>query len=106
MMGKQSGQIQIVILDIDAIIPKDHLLRQVKNYVNFDFIYDKAAPYYSHVGRRSIDFDKMLLIGYLYGIKSERRLKEEVSLNLAFCWFCGIDLMQSMQRVPVHSIFS
>ena len=96
MMGKQSGQIQMVILDIDSMIPEDHLLRRIKNCVNFDFIYEKAAPYYSHVGRKSIDpvvLIKMLLIGYLYGIKSERRLEEEVSLNLAYRWFCGIDLM-------------
>lgn len=46
---------------------------------------------------------KMLLIGYLYGIKSERRLEEEVSLNLAYRWFCGIDLMH---KVPDHSTFS
>ena len=106
MMGKQSGQIQMVILDIDSMIPEDHLLRRIKNCVNFDFIYEKAAPYYSHVGRKSIDpvvLIKMLLIGYLYGIKSERRLEEEVSLNLAYRWFCGIDLMD---RVPDHSTFS
>ena len=90
MMGKQSGQLQMVILDIDSMIPEDHLLRRIKNCVNFDFIYEKAAPYYSHVGRKSIDpvvLIKMLLIGYLYGIKSERRLEEEVSLNLAYRWF-------------------
>lgn len=106
MMGKQSGQIQMVILDIDSMIPEDPLLRQIKNCVNFDFIYEKAAPYYSHVGRKSIDpviLIKILPIGYLYGIKSERRLKEEVSLNLSYRWFCGIDLMH---RVPDHSIFS
>ena len=77
MMGKQSGQIQMAILDIDSMIPENHLLRRIKKYVNFDFIYEKAAPYYSHVGRKSIDpvvLIKMLLIGYLYGIKSERRL--------------------------------
>lgn len=105
-MGKQSGQIQMVILDIDSMIPEDHLLRRIKNCVNFDFIYEKAAPYYSPVGRKSIDpvvLIKMLLIGYLYGIKSERRLEEEVSLNLAYRWFCGIDLMH---RVPDHSTFS
>ena len=106
MMGKQSRQIQMVILDIDSMIPEDHLLRRIKNCVNFDFIYEKAAPYYSHVGRKSIDpvvLIKMLLIGYLYGIRSERRLEEEVSLNLAYRWFCGIDLMH---RVPDHSTFS
>ncbi|MCI9139616.1 MAG: transposase [Lachnospiraceae bacterium] len=98
MMGKQSGQIQMVILDIDSMIPEDHLLRRMKNSVNFDCIYEKAAPYYSHVGRKSIApvvLIKMLLIGYLSGIKSERRLEEEVSLNLAYRWFCGMDLMKS-----------
>lgn len=106
MMGMQSGQIQMVILDIDSMIPKNHLLRQIKDHVNFDFIYEKAAPYYSNIGRKSIDpviLIKMLLIGYLYGIKSERRLEEEVSLNLAYRWFCGIELMH---RVPEHSTFS
>lgn len=49
MMGKQSGQLQMVILDIDSMIPEDHLLRRIKNCVNFDFIYEKAAPYYSSV---------------------------------------------------------
>ena len=44
MMGKQSGQLQMVILDIDSMIPEDHLLRRIKNCVNFDFIYEKAAP--------------------------------------------------------------
>ena len=98
MMGKQSGQIQMVILDIDSMIPENHLLRRIKNCVNFDCIYEKAALYYSHVGRKSIDpvvLIKMLLIVYLSGIKSEPRLEEEVSLNLAYRWFCGMDLMKS-----------
>lgn len=106
MMSKQNSQIQIVIPDIDSMIPQDHLLRRIKNCVNFDFIYEKAAPYYSNVGRKSIDpviLIKMLLIGYLYGIKSERRLEEDVSLNLAYRWFCDMDLMQ---KVPDHSTFS
>ncbi|PWJ47973.1 transposase [Faecalicatena contorta] len=106
MMGKQDTQIQMVILNLDAMIPSNHLLRQIKNTVNFDFIYEKAAPYYASTGRKSIDpvvLFKMLLIGYLYGIKSERRLEEEVSLNLAYRWFCDLDLMQ---RVPDHSTIS
>lgn len=106
MMGIQSGQIQMVILDIDSMIPENHLLRQIKDHVNFDFIYEKAAPYHSNIGRKSIDpviLIKMLLIGYPYGIKSERRLEDEVSLNLAYRWFCGINLMH---RVPDHSTFS
>lgn len=96
MMGKQSRQIQMVSHDIDSMIPKDHLLRQIKDCVNFDFIYEKATLYYSHVGRKSINpvvLIKMLLTSYLYGIKLEWRLEEEVSLNHAYCWFCGIDFM-------------
>ncbi len=82
MMEKQSGQTQMVILDIDSMVPGDHPLGKIKNCVNFDFTYEKAATYYSHAGRRSIDpvvLIKMLLVGYLYGIKSERRPGEEVS---------------------------
>lgn len=52
MMEKQSEQIQMVILDVDSIIPENHLLRRIKNCVNFDFIYEKAAPYYFPVGRK------------------------------------------------------
>lgn len=87
MMGRIDNQMQLLILDLDSMIPENHLLRQIKNSVNFDFIYEKASSFYSHTGRKSIDpvvMIKMLLIGYLYGIKSERRLEEEVSLNLAY----------------------
>lgn len=106
MMGKEKRQLQIVILDIDSIIPKNHLLRHIKDNIDFDFIYEKAEPYYSNTGRKSIDpvvLIKMLLIGYIYGIKSERRLEEEVSYNLAYRWFCDIELME---KVPNHSTFS
>ena len=51
MMGKRSGQIQMVILDMESMLPEDHLLRRIKNCGNFDFIYEKVAPYYSNVGR-------------------------------------------------------
>lgn len=90
MMGKADRQMQLIIFDIESMIPQNHLLRQIKNGVNFDFIYEKAAPYYSHTGRKSIDpvvMIKIMLIRYLYGIKSERRLEEEVSLNLVYRWF-------------------
>lgn len=106
MMGKTDNQMQLIIFDIDSMIPQNHLLRQIKNCVNFEFIYEKAAPYYSHTGRKYIDsvvMIKILLIGYLYGIKSECRLEEEISLNLAYRWFCDLDLTQ---RVPDHSTFS
>ncbi len=69
MMGRQNGQIQMIILDIYSMIPDNHLLRQIKNCVNFDFIYEVTAPYYSNNGRKSIDpviLIKMLLLGYQF----------------------------------------
>jgi transposase len=106
MMGRSSRQMHLVMVDIGDLIKDTHLLKQIDKHVNFDFIYDKAKPYYAERGRKSIDpvvMIKMLLIGYLYGIKSERRLEEEVSLNLAYRWFCGIELDE---KVPDHSTFS
>ena len=83
MMGKQSGQIQMVILDIDSIIPEDHLLRRIKNCVNFDFIYEKAAPYYSHVGRKSIDLHIAKLIGRVCGAKRPHSVSEQPIYHLS-----------------------
>lgn len=72
MMGKQDKQIQMIILDIDSIIHENHLPRRIKNCINFDFIYEKVSPYYAKNSRKSMDsiiLIKILLIGYLYGIK-------------------------------------
>lgn len=77
MMCRVDNQMQLIIFDLESMIPENHLLRQIKNCVNFDFIYEKSASYYSHTGRKSTDpvvMIKMLLIGYLYGIKSGRWL--------------------------------
>ena len=93
-------------MDLGELIPENHLLRKINETINFDFIYQKAEAYYSQKGRPSIDpvcMMKMLLVGYLYGIPSERRLEEEITLNLAYRWFCGFDLMD---RIPDHSTFS
>lgn len=93
-------------LDWDELIPKDHLLRKIDEMIDFSFIYDKVEHLYSSIGRPSIDpvvLFKMTLIGYLYGIPSERRLEEEVKLNLAYRWFVGLQLDDP---VPDHSVFS
>ena len=82
MMGRQSGQISMIILDLSELIPKNYLLREIDQMISFDFIYDLVAPYYPANGRPSVDpvsMFKMLLVGYLYGIKSERRLVQESS---------------------------
>ncbi|WP_158607027.1 IS1182 family transposase [Paenibacillus ginsengarvi] len=107
MMGVNGDkQHQFVFFNLEDYVPKGHLLRAIQREVDFSFIYDKVKHLYSSVGRKSIDpvlLMKMMLIGYLYGIPSERRLEEEVSLNLAYRWFLGLDLTDS---VPDHSTLS
>ena len=106
MMGRQSRQMAMIFVDIESLIPETHLPRKIERRVSFDFIYDLLAPYYPATGRPSVDpvsMFKMLLIGYLYGIKSERRLVEEVQLNIAYRWFCGFELDDT---IPNHSTFS
>ena len=103
MMGRQSRQMAMIFVDIESLIPETHLLRKIERMVSFDFIYDLLAPYYPATGRPSVDpvsMFKMLLIGYLYGIKSERR---GGGLNIAYRWFCGFELDDT---IPNHSTFS
>lgn len=102
--GEKQGQ--LIFINLDDYIPQNHLLRAIRKLIDFSFIYDKVSHLYSDVGRPSIDpvlLIKMLLLGYLFGIKSERRLEEEVKLNLAYRWFLGLDLGDT---VPDHSTFS
>ena len=106
MIGRQNGQMSMVILDLSELIPGNHLLRKINQIISFDFIYDLVAPYYPANGRPSVDpvsMFKMLLVGYLYGVKSERRLVQEVQLNIAYRWFCGFELTD---KIPDHSTFS
>jgi len=87
-------------------IPQDHLLRRVAAVLDLSDVRQHLAVYYSATGRPSLDPELMiriLLIGYLYGIRSERRLVEEVPLNLAYRWFCGLGLEGD---VPERSSFS
>lgn len=110
MMGRQTAdQAQLFYsFNLDERIPASHLLRRIDVFVTQALadIHDDLAFYYSHTGRPSIDPElmmRMLIIGYCYGIRSERRLCEEVSLNLAYRWFCNLDLEDG---VPDHSTFS
>ena len=106
MMGRQSGQMSMIILDLSELIPENHLLRKINQMISVDFIYDLEAPYYPANGRPSVDpvsMFKMLLVGYLYSVKSERRLVQEVQLNIVYRWFCGFELTD---KIPDHSTFS
>ena len=87
MMGRQSVQMRMIILDLSELIPENHLLRKINQMISFDFIFDLVAPYYPTNGRPSVDpvsMFKMLLVGYLYGVKSERRLVQKVQLDIAY----------------------
>ena len=91
---------------LDAHVPADHLLRGVDHFVDLDGLRRHLASFYSVTGRPSIDPElmiRMLLVGYCFGIRSERRLCEEVHLNLAYRWFCRLGLDG---KVPDHSTFS
>ena len=91
---------------LERHVPVDHLLRALDRFVDLDGVRAHMAPFYSAMGRPSVDPElliRMLLIGYCYGIRSERRLCEEVHLNLAYRWFCRLGLDAD---VPDHSTFS
>src|SRR5208337_987362 len=110
MMGRQTGdQSQLFYLfNLERRIPADHLLRRINPVVTriLAELRDKLASFYSEIGRPSIDPEliiRMLIVGYCYGIRSERRLCEEVELHLAYRWFCRLDLDDT---VPDHSTFS
>jgi len=110
MMGRQGGdQSQLFYLfNLERRIAADHLLRRVNPIVTrvLANLREKLAPFYSDIGRPSIDPElmiRMLIVGYCYGIRSERRLCEEVELHLAYRWFCRLDLDD---QVPDHSTFS
>ena len=103
---KESERKLIYCLNIEELIPDDHLLRYIDKHIKFDFIRDKVKHLYSHTGRPSIDpvvLFKMLLIGYLYDVKSERQLEQEIQVNLAYRWFIKYDIEDS---IPDHSTIS
>src|SRR5436309_2294969 len=93
---------------LDDMIPKGHLLRRIDVFVRsvLGDLHEHLGPFYSDIGRPSIDPElliRMLVIGYCFGIRSERKLCEEVRLHLAYRWFCRLDLDDA---VPHHSTFS
>jgi transposase len=91
---------------LERHVPADHMLRAIDRFVDLDGARAHVAPFYSRIGRPSIDPElliRMLIVGYCFGIRSERRLCEEVHLNLAYRWFCRLGLDGD---VPDHSTFS
>ncbi|RYH02428.1 IS1182 family transposase [Salipiger sp. IMCC34102] len=108
MMGpRQEAQPALFYeFSLEDHVPQDHLLRSIDRFVDLSGIRAHLADFYSHTGRPSVDPElliRMLPVGYCFGIRSERRLCEEVHLNLAYRWFCRFDLSD---RVPDHSTLS
>jgi len=91
---------------LDEVVPDDHLVRQISAILDLSWIHGELAPYYSRIGRPSIDpvlMIRMLIVGYVFAIRSERQICREVQVNLAYRWFCGLGLEDS---IPDHSVFS
>ena len=108
MMGFQTDNQERLFysFNLEDHVPQNHLLRGIYQYLDLDALHQHLAEHYSHTGRPSIDPElmiRMLIIGYSFGIRSERRLCEEVHLNLAYRWFCRLGLED---KVPDHSTFS
>ena len=108
MMGERTVMQEALFysFSLEQHVPADHPLRSIDRFVDLSGVREHLQPYYSDTGRPSIDPElmiRMLLVGYCFGIRSERRLCEEVHLNLAYRWFCRLALDGT---VPDHSTFS
>jgi len=108
MMGQNGGNQNRLFysFNLEDHVPASHLLRGINQFLDLSDLRAYLAPFYSHTGRPSIDPElmiRMLIVGYCFGIRSERRLCEEVHLNLAYRWFCRLGLEDA---VPEHSTFS
>src|SRR6201981_3811309 len=108
MMGERRVMQEALFygFSLERRVPDNHLVRKIDCFVDLSEVRAHLGPYYSDVGRPSIDPElmmRMLIVGYCLGIRSERRLCEEVELNLAYRWFCRLGLDGD---VPDHSTFS
>lgn len=91
---------------LEEVVPTDHLVRDIAAVLDLDWVRTELAPYYSPLGRPSIDpvlMIRMLIVGYVFAIRSERMLCREVGVNLAYRWFCGLSIED---KIPDHSAFS
>jgi transposase len=106
MMGTQAAPERLFYdFCLEDHVPDDHLLRRIDRFLDLSDVRQKLKPFYCSIGRPSIDPElmiRMLIVGYCLAIRSERRLCEEVHLNLAYRWFCRLGLDG---QVPDHSTF-
>ena len=102
-----AAQHELEMVTLEQLVPKDHLLRLIDRHIQFDFIRERTAHLYcADNGRPALDpvlLFKMLFIGYLFGIRSERQLIKEIQVNVAYRWFLGLRLTD---KVPDASTLS
>ena len=107
MMGHHAGsEALFYYFRLEDQVPETHLLRLIDRHISFELVREQLKDSYSETGRPSIDPElllRILLIGYLYGISSERKLVEELRMHLAWRWFTGLSFDQ---EIPHHSTFS
>ena len=107
-MGRQAKDQRQLFYDfcLDEVVPPAHLVRRIDAVLDLSWVHRELSPLYSHTGRPSLDPElmiRMLIIGYVFAIRSGRRLCEEVRVNMAYRWFCGLGIED---RIPDHSVFS
>src|ERR1700680_3920865 len=108
MMGRLDGDQGHLFycFNLEEVVPEDHQVRRIADVLDLSWVRTELAPHYSPIGRPSIDpllMIRMLIIGYVFAIRSERALCREVRVNLAYRWFCGLGIED---RIPDHSAFS
>ena len=108
MMGRQNNDQGPLFYEfrLDEAVPDDHLVRQIDAVLDLSWVYAELAPHYPTLGRPSVDpvlMIRMLIIGYVFGLRSERLLCREVQVNFAYRWFCKLGLEH---KIPDHSAFS
>jgi transposase len=108
MMGRQNNDQGPLFYEfcLDEAVPDDHLVRKIDAVLDLSWVYAELAPQYPTLGRPSVDpvlMIRMLIIGYAFGLRSERLLCREVQVNLAYRWFCKLGIEH---KIPDHSAFS
>ena len=108
MERERDGRREVAITDIEALVPENHLVRKIEKVMDYEWIYERVAPYYSAAknvrpGTDPVVLVKYLLVGFLYGIPSERQIEQRIQTDVALRWYLGLDLFD---RVPDHSTIS
>ena len=104
---RKDARRELIIVDLDALVPENHLLRKIERVMDYEWLYERLAPYYCHDnGRPGTDpvvLIKMVLIQHLFGIPSLRQTHREIQVNLAYRWFLGYGLLEDIPHFATVS---